>query len=110
MKNPKTTIKDYAVSQYPRGGADSEAESQGFSSGKVMGYSIRTDRYRYTVWLKNFRSNQPFKDDLLVGSELYDYEKDPNETVNVVKEKSYTTAAKEIHQKMLAYFEAQVKK
>jgi iduronate 2-sulfatase len=109
MKNPKTTVKDYAVSQYPRGGADAEAESQGFSSGKVMGYSIRTARYRYTVWMKDFRSNQPFNKDLLVGAELYDYEKDPNETVNVAKEKQYAKAAKEMHQKMLAYFEAQVK-
>jgi lysophospholipase L1-like esterase len=70
---------------------------------------LRTDRYRYTVWMKDFRSNQPFKEELLVGSELYDYEKDPNETVNVAKENAYATVAKDMHQKMLAYFNAQIK-
>ena len=110
MKNPKTTIKDYAVSQYPRSGTDTETERQGYAAAKVMGYSIRTDRYRYTVWMKDFRSNEPFNSNLLVGTELYDYEKDPNETVNVAQEKQYETATKEMHQKMLAYFEAQLKK
>jgi iduronate 2-sulfatase len=110
MKNPKITIKDYAVSQYPRSGTDTETERQGYAAAKVMGYSIRTDRYRYTVWMKDFRSNQPFNANLLVGSELYDYEKDPNETVNVAKEKQYAAAKKEMHQRMLAYFEAQRKK
>jgi iduronate 2-sulfatase len=109
MKNPKMAHKDYSVSQYPRSGADTETERQGYAAAKVMGYSIRTARYRYTVWMKDFRSNQPFKPELLVGSELYDYEKDPNETVNVAKEKAYALVSKEMHQKMLAFFKAQVK-
>jgi arylsulfatase A-like enzyme/lysophospholipase L1-like esterase len=107
MQNPKASVKDYAVSQYPRSGMDTETERQGYAAAKVMGYSIRTERYRYTVWMKDFRSNQPFKQDLLVGSELYDYEKDPNETVNVAKEKKYEVVSKGMHQKMLAYFKAQ---
>ena len=98
------------MSQYPRSGTDTETERQGYAAAKVMGYSIRTDRYRYTVWMKDFRSNEPFNSNLLVGTELYDYEKDPNETVNVAQEKQYETATKEMHQKMLAYFEAQLKK
>jgi iduronate 2-sulfatase len=109
MHNPKAAFKDYAVSQYPRSGTDTETERQGYAAAKVMGYSIRTDRYRYTVWMKDFRSNQPYKQELLVGSELYDYEKDPHETVNVAKEKTYATVAKDMHQKMLAYFNAQIK-
>jgi lysophospholipase L1-like esterase len=88
---------------------DTETERQGYAAAKVMGYSIRTERYRYTIWMKDFRSNQPFKQDLLVGSELYDYEKDPNETVNVVHEKSYAEVSKSMHEKILAYFNAQIK-
>ena len=38
------------------------------------GVSIRTDRYRYTEWGENAR----------YGRELYDYDADPNETVNIV--------------------------
>jgi iduronate 2-sulfatase len=109
MKDPKAKVKEYSVSQYPRGGTgDSESGAQKAST-SMMGYSIRTERYRYTVWMKNFRSNQPYKEELLVGSELFDYKKDPNETVNVAKDKAYKKAAKDMHKKMLAYFNAQVK-
>jgi iduronate 2-sulfatase len=40
-----------------------------------MGYTMRTDRYRYTEWMS--------PDKKLVGSELYDHEKDPDETFNM---------------------------
>jgi hypothetical protein len=40
-----------------------------------MGYSMRTDRYRYTEWAK------PGEDP--VGVELYDHEEDPGENVNL---------------------------
>ena len=38
----------------------------------VMGYSMRTERYRYTEW--EFGAE---------GAELYDYEKDPREVHNI---------------------------
>jgi len=40
-----------------------------------MGYSIRTDRYRYTEWAE--RGKEP------VGIELYDYQNDPDGNVNI---------------------------
>ena len=40
----------------------------------ISGYSIRTEQYRYTEW----------GPDGSRGRELYDYDTDPNETVNVV--------------------------
>lgn len=58
---PDRPWKTAAFSQYPRG--------------EVMGRSIRTDRYRYTEWA------EPDKEP--VGIELYDYEQDPHETVNL---------------------------
>ena len=42
--------------------------------GKVMARSIRTDRYRFTLWEK---PNE------LVGTELYDYKNDPQGNVNL---------------------------
>ncbi len=42
---------------------------------QVMGYSLRTERYRYTEW--EFGAE---------GRELYDYEKDPREVHNVVND------------------------
>jgi iduronate 2-sulfatase len=44
-----------------------------------MGYSMRTDRYRYTEWQARDESKTG------VGVELYDYEKDPQGNVNVAK-------------------------
>ena len=48
----------------------------------LMGYSIRTDRYRYTVWLDR---RSPTIEPL--AEELYDHETDPHETVNLAKSK-----------------------
>ena len=62
MDNPKRSWKKAAFSQYPR-------------PGNVMGYSMRTDRYRYTEWQK--------KDSDPVGIELYDYQTDPLGNVNI---------------------------
>jgi hypothetical protein len=72
-----------------------------------MGYSIRTEKYRYTIWLKDgYRSYKPFRKDLVVASELYDYGKDPNETVNVVGEREYASVAKEMNEKMEGFLKS----
>jgi len=94
MKKPDSMVKDYAISQYPHEGK--------------MGYSIRTKQYRLTWWMQNgFRSNKKFSNDLIVAKELYDYKKDPLETVNVVNEKKYKATTAELEKMMLAYFASQ---
>jgi len=45
LKNTKASVKEYAVSQWPRG--------------KTMGYAIRDSRYRYVVWFKG-KSTQAY--------------------------------------------------
>jgi arylsulfatase A-like enzyme len=110
MNKKVKSVKEFSISQYPRSGNNSETERQGYTSSKVMGYSLRDKRYRYTIWMNNnFRSTQPFNPEFIVGTELYDYEKDPNETNNVVNEKEYKAVAVDLKAKMLAYFAAQVK-
>jgi hypothetical protein len=42
----------------------------------VAGYSLRTERYRYTMW-----------DDGQAGEELYDYRRDPREMRNLASGK-----------------------
>jgi iduronate 2-sulfatase len=44
-----------------------------------MGEAIRTERYRMVKWTN-------MKDKSKVVYELYDYETDPNETVNIAKQ------------------------
>ena len=108
MKNPKQKVKQFAVSQYPRSGTSIEKERLGYADGKCMGYSIRTERYRFTIWMKdNFRTNLAFDKKLVVATELYDYQKDPNETVNVVNEYNYRTISNVLNAKMLKYFDDQ---
>ncbi len=110
MNKSAKSVKEYSISQYPRSGNSTETERQGYASSKVMGYSLRDKRYRYTIWMNNnFRSTQAFNPDFIVGTELYDYDKDPNETNNVVDEKEYKSVAKDLKTKMLAFFAAQVK-
>jgi hypothetical protein len=75
-----------------------------------MGYSIRTGQYRYTIWMKDsFRSNHAYSKDLVVARELYDYKKDPNETVNVVDDKEYALVTNDMNDKMLGFLASQVK-
>jgi len=89
--NSATTIEmDYAYHQYKRGAK--------------MGYSIRTDRYRYTEWHdNNYRSYDNYNNSKISGRELYDYETDPLETRNLVKEANYTTIAKELKSKLKSH-------
>jgi arylsulfatase A-like enzyme len=66
VANPERAWKKAAFSQYPRGVP---------GLGRAMGYSMRTDRYRFTEW------TVPGKDFRAV--ELYDYQTDPQENVNL---------------------------
>ena len=66
-----TTSKIFAVSQYPR-------------HGNIMGYSFRTKRHRYTVWVNNKKSSEPIYIEDIYAEELYDYMNDPLETENII--------------------------
>jgi arylsulfatase A-like enzyme len=110
MKNDKATVKDFGVSQYYRIIQEAEAKKLGYETTDVMGYTLRTERYRFTIWMANgFRTNKPFTEAEVYATELYDYQKDPLETVSVVNEKEYNTVAIEMKQKMLQYFKLQEK-
>ena len=88
-------VKDFAVSQFPR-----EKDK--------MGYTFRNETHRYTIWMKgNFRTNQPFDSDLVDAEELYDYEKDPQETKNLAKEEAYKTIKAELKAQAIAFFKTQ---
>jgi arylsulfatase A-like enzyme len=70
MDNPELPWKTAAFSQYPRK-SDGQA---------LMGYSMRTDRYRFTVWVD--RDDHTKVD----AVELYDHQTDPEENTNVAKD------------------------
>jgi iduronate 2-sulfatase len=109
MKNPKASVKEISVSQYPRFNPENSGVQKTYAgAGDCMGYSIRSSRYRLTLWMKNnFRSSQPFDKELVIASELYDYEKDPNETINVADDIKYSVVREDMYAKMLNYLEDQ---
>jgi iduronate 2-sulfatase len=104
LEDPEQPWKSAAFSQYQRNitykpGYD-DYPIIASQRGKGMGYSIRTDRYRYTEWWRtrgnygNFNESNPNKPpyDPLASVveasqasliELYDYKTDPHETVNL---------------------------
>ena len=76
LENPKAQFKSAVLTQTPR---------PNYPKGKmpeVMGYSMRTDRFRYTEW-RDFNSGN------VVARELYDHTNDPNETMNVIDKEPY---------------------
>jgi len=69
LNNPDHPGKSHAVTQVTRGGGKGKI---------VMGYSVRTDRWRYTEW-----------DGGKQGRELYDHQNDPHEMHNLAGEEKY---------------------
>ena len=62
LKDPSGAFREFAISQYPRG--------------STMGYSIRTQRWRYTEWVSS-------KSGKTVARELYDHESTQRPTSSV---------------------------
>lgn len=92
MKNPKIEIKAFSQSQYPRKGD------------KMMGYTIRTKRYRYVAWYEqNYRNTIILSTAKPVAVELYDYQKDALETENLASKTEYKPVLKD-HEKLMSEF------
>ncbi len=66
---PQRPWKQAAFSQYPR--------PAGKAGQSLMGYSMRTDRYRFTVWVSRIDRSK------VDAIELYDHHADPQENTNV---------------------------
>ncbi|CAI8281296.1 MAG: Choline-sulfatase [Opitutia bacterium UBA7350] len=103
LEDPYQPWKEGAYSQYQRFISANKSGDTALSaagSGWGIGYSIRTDRYRYTEWWRTTASNYPIFNGSESSSqlnihevdtgvsepsfiELYDYANDPEETVNL---------------------------
>ena len=58
-----------------------------------MGYTLRSDRFRYVKWLQ-LDYKQGARKGRMLATELYDYQTDPNETINLSKDPKYTNLIK----------------
>jgi choline-sulfatase len=69
LRAPTASVKPVAISQYPRKVGDA-------TDVPVMGYSVRDDRWRLTVWREDGGTR-------VVATELYDERDDPGESRNL---------------------------
>ena len=110
MQNKKAQVNEFAMSQYPRKLSKEEMKKKSYTSNAMMGYSMRTDKYRYTIWMNDFTSSTAFSESKVYATELYDYVADPLEKHNVIDEKTYAKAAVELRKEMIEFFKSQEKK
>lgn len=102
LKNNDVDIKNYSISQYPRGAGKGLRET--------MGYSLRTTQFRFTEWVGNyFNTAKDFNPNDVSAVELYDLEKDPNETRNVAKDPKYKNIVLTLSNELHNYYDAQHK-
>lgn len=85
IENPNQRWKQAVFSQYPRARSGSRHRGHG----DIMGYAVRTDRYRYVEW-------QEWESKNVVARELYDHETDPHEMQNVAEETQHTGTVKQL--------------
>jgi iduronate 2-sulfatase len=79
LKNPEKKWKKAAFSQFPKKIPE---------VGNGMGYSMRTDRYRFTEWIVPGTT--------FTGFELYDHKTDPGENINLAGKEGYADMIKEL--------------
>ncbi|MAS93215.1 MAG: iduronate sulfatase [Verrucomicrobiales bacterium] len=87
LHDPASSVREAAMTQTPR---------PNYLRGKmpeIMGYSIRSDHFRYTEW-RDFESGET------TARELYDHRSDPLETVNVISEKKFEGTASHLAEKL----------
>lgn len=78
LADPARTVKDAAFTQVRRG--------------ESHGYSVRTERWRYTAW-----------DEGRQGEQLYDMSADPGETTNLASDPKWASTAAELRQRLREY-------
>ncbi len=77
LKDPAAKGRGWALSQVVRGGGFKRmgaSPAAGDNGNRFFGYSLRTDRWRYTEW-----------DEGKQGRQLYDHEADPKELSNLAE-------------------------
>ena len=92
LSEPELPWKSAAFSQFPRPWAYRGEPA-------VMGYSMRTDRYRYTEW-QDFRTGE------MLERELYDHRESRAEIHNVAEDTGYARTISNLSERLRAGWRA----
>ena len=87
LDDPARPWKQAAFSQYPRAREGNRHRGHG----EIMGYAIRTSRYRYVEW-RSWQSQQ------VTARELYDHQSDPHEMQNLASQAGHQDTLKTLSQ------------
>jgi len=93
LNDPDLPWKEAAFSQIARPGMCCSPDE----IIEAMGYVIRTDRYRYVEWIQ-------CEGNKLLGKELYDYDSNPLEKVNIVDDPEKKSIVQDLAKKLRAAF------
>ncbi|KAG5673435.1 hypothetical protein PVAND_003483 [Polypedilum vanderplanki] len=99
---------EVAFSQYPRPGTYPtkipDSDQPKLREIKIMGYTIRTKRFRYTAWIKF--NNKKFKRNWnkIYGEELYDHDIDDSENINLVHRAEFRQLKNQLKEKLMKKF------
>ncbi|XP_012149600.2 iduronate 2-sulfatase isoform X1 [Megachile rotundata] len=100
LKQKPILWKKAVFGQYPRPGIKPSmhpnSDEPRFKEIKVMGYTLRTNRYRYTSWLQ-FKPEARIPDwNHSIAEELYDHDVDNNEIQNLAVFETYVKVKEEL--------------
>jgi iduronate 2-sulfatase len=95
LDEPDRPWKTAVFSQYPRPVRSSAPGSKTEPDDK-MGYSMRTNRYRYVEW------RYVAQPDRIAGHELYDHQGDPGENVNLADDPTQADLIRRLQEQLQA--------
>lgn len=86
LKDPAANVNKVAISQYPRG------KNLGYDrKNEIMGYSLRTENYRFTRWQKYENPEE------VVAIELYDHSSSKTADRNLAADKNFQNKVDELN-------------